>query len=128
MEQEKKFKPYDRVLIRHTEQGKWIATTFSHYSDSEYLPYVTSYGQALHCIPYEGNEHLVGTNDTPKPTRWKAKWGQVYFYINHMFEVNKVVNVDCECDKYLFDIGNHFHTKEEAEEMINKIKKLCKGE
>ena len=138
MEQEKKLKPYDRVLVRSI-QGEWTATTFSHYRDSEQFPYSTSYGQVSHCIPYEGNEHLVGTNgvptETPKPKeRWRANIGEVYYYLtmnNDVFveqtwEENYRNFTNLFANEH-YQMGNYFRTREEAEAMRVKIKELLKG-
>lgn len=60
-------KPYDKVLVRLTKDGVWNATFFSHY-DKEVkwgcYPFVTTSSKSYSmCIPYEGNEHLLGTTD-----------------------------------------------------------------
>ena len=56
------FKPFERVLVRRTNQERWKLHLFSRESggDNKYecLGGVT-FSQ---CIPYEGNEHLLGTN------------------------------------------------------------------
>lgn len=58
-----KFKPFDKVLVRGDDLDFWTCSFFSHIS-SEYdaYPYHCVNG-AVHaqCIPYEGNEHLLGT-------------------------------------------------------------------
>lgn len=57
------FKPFDKVLVRDRQYTTWIATLFSHISDSEEFPYVTTYTNTKYCIPYNfETEHLVGTN------------------------------------------------------------------
>lgn len=56
------FKPFERVLVRRTNQERWKLNLFSRgsgtYDEYECLGGVT-FSQ---CIPYEGNEHLLGTN------------------------------------------------------------------
>ena len=55
-------KPFDKVLVRHqkTEEGR--ANIFSHTDKTdEYLDYVCVNGRWEFCIPYEGNESLLGT-------------------------------------------------------------------
>lgn len=56
-----KFKPFDRVLVRNVEHVEWRVSLFSSYSDEIYK-YKCINGNYKYCIPYEGNEHLVGTN------------------------------------------------------------------
>lgn len=59
------FKPFDRVLVRDNKLDIWIVNIFSHKSDNSFS-YVTIGGSWKYCIPYEGNEHLVGTTDKPE--------------------------------------------------------------
>ena len=61
---EYKFKPFDKVLVRDTGQfDVWKAGLFSHCNDNGYSCNGAYWAE---CIPYEGNEHLVGTTDKPK--------------------------------------------------------------
>lgn len=58
------FKPFDKVLVRHQKTEEWRANIFSHTDKTdEYLDYVCVNGRWEFCIPYEGNEHLLGTTD-----------------------------------------------------------------
>ncbi len=64
---ESQFKPFDKVLIRDNENDFWRATFFSHYNKFyNAFPYCTVSGLFAYCIPYEGNEYLIGTTDKPK--------------------------------------------------------------
>jgi hypothetical protein len=60
---EPQFKPFDRVLMRNINTN-WFPAIFS----SKELTGFRGIGGELcaYCIPYEGNEYLVGTNDKPK--------------------------------------------------------------
>lgn len=62
------FKPFDRVLVRDIQCEEWKASLYSHKNDSR-KPYSYCCNGIYynHCIPYEGNEKLVGT--TNKPTK-----------------------------------------------------------
>lgn len=56
------FKPFDKVLVRQLETEEWRANIFSHTDKTdEYLDYVCVNGRWEFCIPYEGNESLLGT-------------------------------------------------------------------
>lgn len=59
------FKPFDKVLVRDEEEKEvWHANVFSHYMDGKDFPYACCYGNVYRfCIPYEGNEYLLGTTD-----------------------------------------------------------------
>ena len=58
------FKPFDKVLVRNDGEQEWWATLFSSYRDGDYWA-IDGLRYSL-CIPYEGNEHLAFTNDSPK--------------------------------------------------------------
>lgn len=55
-------KPFYNVLVRHQKTEEWRANIFSHTDKTdEYLDYVCVNGRWEFCIPYEGNESLLGT-------------------------------------------------------------------
>lgn len=57
------FKPFQKVLVRDDECEVWQAGYFSHYEeDDKIAPYVCVGCYYKLCIPYEGNEHLLGTD------------------------------------------------------------------
>lgn len=62
------FKPFDKVLVRDIDNSKWMPNLFSMFdSDTPNYPFVTINGEtSAQCIPYEGNEHLAFTTDSPK--------------------------------------------------------------
>lgn len=61
------FKPFDKVLVRDDMNNKWLLSMFSYYDGGDkYYPYVCLNGRYGHCVPYEGNEHLLGTPKSPK--------------------------------------------------------------
>ena len=53
-------KPFDKVLVRNAEYGLWIPALFGMEKDGQYI---TSAGWQKYCIPYEGNENLIGTKN-----------------------------------------------------------------
>lgn len=53
------FKPFDKVLVRDSESDKWRANLFGYIDNGEYYHCVCA--NWVYCIPYEGNEHLLGT-------------------------------------------------------------------
>lgn len=60
------FKPFDMVLVRDDDRDKWKCNFFSHYDDKEEFGYECMNTFYAQCIPYEGNEHLLGTTKSPK--------------------------------------------------------------
>jgi hypothetical protein len=58
------FKPFDKVLVRDAEGLEWYANYFSYYREYDQgYPYACMGVYYRYCIPYEGNEHLLGTTD-----------------------------------------------------------------
>lgn len=53
------FKQYDRILVRNRKQS-WKIDLFSHYEQFGSYRYRTLGGYYEYCIPFDGNEHLVG--------------------------------------------------------------------
>lgn len=65
-----KFQPFQKVLAKDSEKGifdTWHCDLFSHISKEG--KYFTISGEWENCIPFEGNEHLIGTKDDPKEQR-----------------------------------------------------------
>lgn len=60
-----KFKPFEKVLVRNVSDSKWNCDLFSYY-DYDGDMYVCIAYAWKQCIQYEGNEHLLGTNDNQK--------------------------------------------------------------
>ena len=54
-------KPSDKVLVRDNNEQKWTLDFFS-FTDKELVyPFVCVGHYVTQCIPYKGNEHLLGT-------------------------------------------------------------------
>ena len=62
----KKFQPFEKVLVRDCLSEKWHCTHYSHFDNKIEEHMCTDTHNHIYCIPYEGNEHLVGTTDEPK--------------------------------------------------------------
>lgn len=61
------FKPFDKVLVRCNEDSVWRCELFSHYNTfNKQCPYVCLSSVYKCCIPYEGNQYLLGTNNNPE--------------------------------------------------------------
>lgn len=56
---EVELKPFDRVLVRDSKSDKWRANLFSHIEKDGYYHCVSA--NWIYCIPYIGNESLLGT-------------------------------------------------------------------
>lgn len=62
-EPEHEFKPFDHVLVRDNDEQRWICDIFSNVEEDRTFCCVG--GTWPRCIPYEGNEHLLGTTNNP---------------------------------------------------------------
>jgi hypothetical protein len=59
---EPEFKPFQKVLVRDYDSNVWVAHLYSHRDDNLAYIHRTVGDVGYHqCIPYEGNEHLLGT-------------------------------------------------------------------
>jgi hypothetical protein len=73
---EYQFEPYQKVLVRDGEHYEWKVQFFSHQGNGINCPYVCVGGRYEYCLPYEGNEHLLGTTNDPEP-KWTPKKGEI---------------------------------------------------
>lgn len=60
------FKPFDKVLIRDKDTEPWKADIYLGYDEEDKCyRYKCTRMNYRFCIPYEGNEYLLGTTDSP---------------------------------------------------------------
>lgn len=59
------FKPFDKVLVRNSNSSIWVPRLYSYRRNGAH--YAQDGIQYQQVIPYEGNEHLVGTTVNPIP-------------------------------------------------------------
>jgi len=64
MSSKHKFKPFDRVLVRESDDDQWRCQFYSH-PYGEYHACLN--GVHVQCVPFAGNEALLGTTDGPEP-------------------------------------------------------------
>ena len=62
IKKEYQFKPFEKVLVRDSYDDMWRASFFSHIKEDDGR-YVTTCLTWRFCVPYEGNEHLLGTTN-----------------------------------------------------------------
>lgn len=61
--QETELKPFDKVLVRDSDDCNWVCDIFSHLEEKEGGIFACIGTWWRQCIPYEGNEHLLGTTN-----------------------------------------------------------------
>lgn len=55
------FKPFDKVLVRCNNTDSWKADIYLGYDEKNSFPYICTRTNYSICIPYNGNEYLLGT-------------------------------------------------------------------
>lgn len=59
---EPEFKPFDKVLVRGYSDNKWLPSLYGYYDANHPYPHRMLNNTGFrYCIPYEGNEPLLGT-------------------------------------------------------------------
>lgn len=60
------FKPFDKVLVRDKDTNPWKADIYLDYEEgNKWCRYKCARMNYVYCIPYEGNEYLLDTTDSP---------------------------------------------------------------
>ena len=62
---EHKFEPFEKVLVRDQKTDKWTVDLYGFEEKEDGYNYQCVGGVCVYCIPYEGNEHLLGTTNDP---------------------------------------------------------------
>ena len=99
------FKAKDWVLVRDDEAQKWKLDIFSHYcNDGSSYPYICIGDYYDKCIPYEGNEALLGTTDAPgKEDGWKVgDKVEVLCVDDEKWYDGKIIKINTERDRGFF--------------------------
>lgn len=126
------FNPFDRVLVRDNDNERWQAAFYDQYLNGASPHRVIGEGYFSQCIPYEGNEHLHGTTNSPELKPWKPKADETYFSVlncyGHPFFVSELEWDGEPVDEATYLLGNCFRTREEAQEVADKFNALLKGE
>ena len=63
---EHEFQPFEKVLARDVDTGEWHVDLYGFKENNDDYVYQCVGGCCVYCIPYEGNEHLLGTTDNPE--------------------------------------------------------------
>lgn len=134
------FKAFDRVLVRDSDDEKWSACLYSHKDSNSREYYHRMVGDAgfAQCIPYAGNEHLLGTTDrpapksVPKPESWRPKDGGWYYHIawsvsGGFFTIGSVWRSNEPFDIDVWEAGNCFRTEEDAQQLIDRMNEALEG-
>jgi len=64
--EEPELKPFDHVLVRDFDEEEWVIDIFEEKDRDKPYRYQCLRSFYHQCIPYEGNEHLLGTTGEPE--------------------------------------------------------------
>lgn len=81
------------------------------------------------CSSTVGGWEIIGVAEIEAeeiPRRWRADKGRAYYTLTSQLSVAVLTdNRDCY-DNGLYEIGNYFQTREEAEEVVIKVREVFK--
>ena len=60
---EHEFEPFEKVLVRDQKTDKWTVDLYGFEEKEDGYNYQCVGGCCVYCIPYKGNEHLLGTTN-----------------------------------------------------------------
>lgn len=82
----KQFNAFDKVLVKHHTDSIWNIDFYSHYNNKYkcHETYSASIQNEDRILPFEGNEHLVGTTDEPEEEvkLEEGEWVMAFLYIS----------------------------------------------
>ena len=129
----KNFKP---VYVRGTETGKGVIEALEALGGKNNCGYKGNCETNLYYIDPNTNficginvyaqfaPYVKATAEEIKPLRWRAEKNGSYYIINWAIGVKKLCDDREPSDDKLYNSGNYFRTREEAQEMAEKIKKV----
>lgn len=59
-----------------------------------------------------------------KKCRWRAMVGEEYYYVSSSLDINSPLETNVSLDNIMYNNGNYFQTKEQAQEAAKRIKKV----
>ena len=118
---EKKFKPFEKVLVRSLANPKWSCDLYSHYNVEESTHDTVCFRTIKdeNLLPYEGNEHLVGTSDEPEEEVMleKGEW------IMCSMIWHELIRGYCHSRKFVRTGTSQFICSEDTED--GKVEHIC---
>ena len=108
MKKEFELKPFDKVLVRDSYTDVWEIDLFEYdKTDVSEYGYKCLCSSWMECVPFEGNEHLLGTTESPQEecpkeeTEKKDEVSNNYGYPVEYFKRNDIVLCrDAECEEW----------------------------
>ncbi len=129
-------KNYKTVYIRSTKTGNGVIEAlqalggrnyYNYKGNKENYIYILDPGDnVIDCIVEDSTfgKYVKNTAKEIKPVKWRAKEGGKYYMISASLFVLETTDDRDSIDHDVYKSGNYFKTKEEAQEMAEKIKKV----
>ena len=129
-------KNYKPVYVRGTETGKGViealeacggTNSFGYEGDCETnIYYIAPYTNFIRGVSEDAQfaSYIKATAEEIKPLRWRAEKNGPYYIVNWALGVKRLHDDRVPSDDRLYNCGNYFRTREEAQEMAKKIKKI----
>lgn len=73
---EYKFEPFQKVLVRDDISREWVISLYNRYLEDKEFPHFCMTGGFRFCVPYDGNEYLLGTTLCAGPC-WNPEPGEL---------------------------------------------------
>lgn len=128
---DKNFKP---VYVQGTETGKGVIEALeafgginknSHHgiNDGD-IYYIDPEDYTINTVSKYSllGKYIIATSKKIIPLRWRAKKGSKYYVVTANLQIMETNDVRGDADNDFYRIGNYFKTKEEAKEVLEKIK------
>ncbi len=74
--------------------------------------------------PLDPRKAWTEWSESRKPKRWRAKEGELYYWLGSYWNVEYNEESMSEEDNALYNVGNYFRTEAEVEEMAEEILKV----
>ncbi len=120
------FRVGDEVIDIITRQrGKILEINTNDGSNYPIYVSVNKYPRLLHYRD-DYDYSIIDFNNLPKrqePKRWRAEKGDIYYSFTSNFGVEESIEDNYYLDNKAYDSGNYFKTKEEAQEVADKLNK-----
>lgn len=97
---------------------RWCSVSFRHATEKE--------KQLLFDKMKEQGLRWNAEEKRVEKIRWRAKYGEKYYFLNTDLTVVSVIETNDAFDKELWDIFNYFHTEEQAKEAAKRMKETLR--
>lgn len=129
-------KNYKPVYVHGTKSGKGVIEALIAHGGINNCDYKGNCETNIYYISPDTNficgineysqfaPYIMATAEEVKPVRWRAARDRAYYTIESTMTVIESTEYGDKYDDARYKCGNYFRTKEEAEKVLEKIKKI----